>query len=337
MPIKGLSETRRLPRLGKIHLGIKKTNAQGKEYPTAVDYFVCPETITKVYGDKPKSLPILIPVEDEEKWCSQYYRAYSKTRGLVCKGNGETATRLIDAKTGEFTWKDDASEVVMKEVECKGKDCVDYQNKRCRPVMMLQFLLPQVPGLGIWQVDTGSINAILNINSAAELIRRIHGRVSLIPLTLTLEMQQVTTPDRKKVNKPILNLRAEGTLKEMIASAKTYLALPEGVTVDPVEDEDVDPLILPMNQAPLGQEPTPEIQEEVVVPTGKPWVEMPKTKQKPADPIGDAAKKTLKNEKPTEKSKVIDMPTKCEVCGKIAELAYSDAQGIFVCVDCVTK
>ena len=42
MPIKGLSEQRRLPRLGKIRLGVKKKNQKGIEYPASTDYFVCP-------------------------------------------------------------------------------------------------------------------------------------------------------------------------------------------------------------------------------------------------------------------------------------------------------
>ncbi len=33
MPIKGVSEVVRLPRLGKIKLGIKKENAEGIPYP----------------------------------------------------------------------------------------------------------------------------------------------------------------------------------------------------------------------------------------------------------------------------------------------------------------
>ena len=75
MPIKGLTEARRLPRLGKIHLGVKKTkvvNGREVEYPSAVDHFVFPEDnplyddLVKVFGEKPRELRILIPVEDEE-------------------------------------------------------------------------------------------------------------------------------------------------------------------------------------------------------------------------------------------------------------------------------
>ncbi|GAI11540.1 unnamed protein product, partial [marine sediment metagenome] len=104
MPIKGLSEQKRLPRLGKIHLGVKVTkNKKGEEcapYPRATDYFVCPDEVRAVYGDKPQKLHIIIPVEDEEMWANQYYRQYSRTRGLVCKGDGETCRRMEDVGTG---------------------------------------------------------------------------------------------------------------------------------------------------------------------------------------------------------------------------------------------
>ena len=272
MPIKGLTETRRLPRLGKIRLGIKKANEKGVEYPVATDYFICPHEVQAIYGEKPKELPILIPVESEEKWCSQYYRRYSQTRGLICKGDGESAIRAIDTKTGAIADRDSTS-IVMKEVSCQGKECPDYQGKKCHEVMMLQFLLPDVPGLGVWQLDTGSINAILNINSAAELIRKLHGRVSMIPLLLTLEMQAIKTPEGKKVNKPILHLRSKGTLKQMLKSAGEYLALPEGDVAEAIEEE-VDELILPESQAPEGEKPEPEFDESLPQ-QGKPVVEMP--------------------------------------------------------------
>jgi len=50
--IKGLSSIRRLPRLGKIRLGIKKVTAKGKEYPSETDYFVCPAEVCRVLRTK---------------------------------------------------------------------------------------------------------------------------------------------------------------------------------------------------------------------------------------------------------------------------------------------
>ena len=53
--IEGTSEITRMPRLGKIRLGVKKTSDKtGAEYPSAVDYFVCPDEVKSVYGEQPK-------------------------------------------------------------------------------------------------------------------------------------------------------------------------------------------------------------------------------------------------------------------------------------------
>ena len=257
MPIKGLSETRRLPRLGKIHLGIKKTkevNGREVEYPSAVDYFVFPEDnplydeLTKVFEEKPKELRILIPLDDEERWASQYYRCYSKTRGLICKGDGETALRMVDMKTGALADRD-STEVVMKEVTCQGRDCPDYE-QQCREVMNLQFLLPEVPGLGVWQIDTSSINGIRNINSAAELVKRIYGRVSMIPLLLTLEPQEVQDSEGRKRTVNILNLRTNRTLIEMMETvAKPTLEMLAAEEVElPVPDDEVPEMVIPQAQ-----------------------------------------------------------------------------------------
>ncbi len=91
--IKGLSELRRLPRLGKIRLGIKRLAKSGKEQPAEVDYFVVPPEVAKVYGERPKELLIMFPVEDVTQIFPQAYKWYGAGAGLKCKGDGETAIR----------------------------------------------------------------------------------------------------------------------------------------------------------------------------------------------------------------------------------------------------
>jgi len=119
---------------------------------------------------------------------------------------------------------------------CAGRECPDYQGKKCQEVMNLQFMLPKVPGLGIWQVDTGSINSIRNINSCAAMVRAVCERVSWIPLTLTLEPTEVINPeDGKKKIVRCLNLRHEQGLQELlIASSKAKAEL---LITAPAEDE----------------------------------------------------------------------------------------------------
>jgi len=244
MPIKGVSDQRRLPRLGKIHAGIKKEkkNDQGvviATYPSAVDYFVCPPEVQAVFTEKPKELVIMFPIEDETKFASQYYKNYSSFRGLVCKGDGETCLRLIDVKTGDFAHRDTVT-TDMKEMPCNGRDCVMYQQKKCREVMCLQFLLPAVPGLGIWQLDTGSYHSIIAINSAVDLIRGICGRISMIPLKLVLEPREVA-PDGKKKKVNILQIRADVTLAEI----QKLAALPASRCLLPPPEEEKPELLFP--------------------------------------------------------------------------------------------
>jgi hypothetical protein len=253
MPIKDLSNRRRIPRLGKIHLGVRDPV---KGYPIRTDYFVCPPEVCEVFGEQPKALDILIPVEDEEKWASQFYRCYSLTRGLICKGDGETASRMATKGTTELP---DAGtkEVEMIDFECKGRDCPDYK-VRCKEVMNVQFLLPKVKGLGIYQIDTSSINSIININSCVELIRNIYGKIAMIPLSLTLEPKKVNNPETgKKMEVYVLNLRWNGTMSELALAARRQAAeflLPCGDDERPdlVSPEwELTPVEMPANDKPL--------------------------------------------------------------------------------------
>jgi hypothetical protein len=240
MPIKGISEKRQMPRLGKIRTGVKVANKSGQgEHPEGVDYFVIPDELKPILGDKPKSLPIMFPVEDESKFASQYYKCYSSYRGLVCKGDGETCYRLIDTKTGDFAHRD-ATETVKKEMPCSGNECTMYQEKKCKEVMNLQFLLPSIPGLGVWQLDTSSYHSIVAVNSAIELIRNICGRISMIPLRLTIEPKEVS-PDGKKKVVNILQIRTDITLAEI----QKLGALPPSQVMLPPPDEDKPDLLYP--------------------------------------------------------------------------------------------
>jgi hypothetical protein len=246
MPIEGLSNVIRIPRLGKIKLGIKKKNAAGIEYPEKTPYFVLPtdhpqyKDLVDLFGDKPKELHILIPTEDEERWCSQYYRCYSKSRGLVCKGDGRTASRMVAKGTDNLAWKD-AKEVEMKTIECPGKNCDIFIKRNCNEIMNLQFMIPEIPGLGVWQINTTSINSIININSAAFIIRNIYKRLTNIPLLLTLEPQEGRTPDDgKKTTFYVLNLRSGIKLADLAIAARQQqdqFALPAGDTEIPDDDE----------------------------------------------------------------------------------------------------
>ena len=220
--IKGISDVRRLPRLGKIHLGIKKTNSKGIEYPTAVDYFVVPDEVAKVYGEKPRELDIVLPSENPDIFFPQWYKRYSYGKGLICKGDGVTAT-VRDEDGG------------MTEITCNPETCPYYQKGECKPVANLLFVLPKVEGFGVYQVDTSSVNNIININSEIALLKGILGRISNVPLKLTREVAEVIQGGkRRKI--ALVHIRSPYSMLELQSTSK-QLAPAEAVVVEKPDND----------------------------------------------------------------------------------------------------
>lgn len=197
--ITGISETRRFPRLGKIRLGIKAKTAQGKEYPKDVDYFVVPDEVAAVYGDKPKVLEIVFPVEDLTFIFPQAYKSYGNGV-LKCKGNGVEAIRL-----------DDKGNPVEVQCPCPA---LDDGKKTCHQVANLSFLLPKVSMAGVYQIDTGSIHNIININSALDYARGMLGKIAWITFRLE-RVPQIVTYQGKKSTKALLQLRFDGAIENI--------------------------------------------------------------------------------------------------------------------------
>ena len=196
----------RMPRLGKIRLGIKVKNAKGVEYPKDVDYFVCPSEVQEVYGDKPKELDVLIPSTDPALYFPQALKWYMGAR-LVCKGNGERATR-INVETGN-----------MFEMDCPCEQLYDPQSNPkgpCRPRANLMVILPKVSMGGAYQVDTGSNNNIINLNSTLKWVESMLGRVAWVPLTLKRVPTKIQTPDGT-TTKSLLQLEFKGTMQDAAA------------------------------------------------------------------------------------------------------------------------
>lgn len=240
MPIDGVSELVRIPRLGKIHLGIKVKSKDKKDvqYPKATDYFVVPDEVKKVYGEKPTELQIMFPVEEPELFAQQWLRAYSQTQGLICIGSGVEGRRKVDMATGAIA-DHETKQWEWKEITCDPQDCPEYESKRCRRVMNLQFLLPEVPGLGVYQIDTSSFYSIVNINSMIKMLKGMLGRCSMVPLTLALGPIEVCPPGLTKKTVQILHIKKNITLAKLAHIAQlppARVLIPEADTEEPPED-----------------------------------------------------------------------------------------------------
>jgi hypothetical protein len=227
--IKGVSERRRLPRLGKIRLGVKAVSTKsGKEYPREVDYFVVPDEIAKVYGDRPKELDVMIPVNDLDIIFPQKYTWYGQSRGPKCIGDGERAMRVNEQ--GEF-----------EERECP---CELLEEGKCQRRAHLMLILPKVSLGGVYQIDLGSYHSIVDINSGLEYVEALIGRFAMVPLKLRRVPRDTYGSGSKQVhytlsihadvNIDMLNTLRENTQKVLMG---TQYALPLPESINPAMDE----------------------------------------------------------------------------------------------------
>jgi hypothetical protein len=207
----GLSSRRRLPRLGKIRLGIRQASRSGTPAPFETPFFVCPPEVRKIYGDQPTSLPILLPAEDLGTLFPQALACYGKTTGLKCRGNNEIAMRrwadvepTLQATLGGSHGPHD-----YVEIPCP---CPRLETGECSPVGSLLILLPHVSLGGVYQIDTHSRANIIRINSAVDWLKMMLGHISMIPLTLLREPVPMGHNGTQRIHY-LLSLRFDGDLE----------------------------------------------------------------------------------------------------------------------------
>lgn len=255
----------RIKRLGIIRLGTLETGEKdGREYtyPHASEHFElrsAPE-VAAVYGDTPTVFdPIIIPVEDEDVVAAHYYRMYGGMQRLLCKGDNNKASRRVDAdklkEDGDLSpaaW--DAKNTVWQEISCS----CPFLGKECRESLYLRFVLPDVPGIGVWQLRTNSYQSIEQLQGCISLVRAIAGHVAGIPLKLSLEPKTTYSQGRGgQVTNYILNLEVSGsvTIPQLAAMGAKRAALPApglGIDADYDDEEFDDPELqeFTSNQAP---------------------------------------------------------------------------------------
>lgn len=277
MPIRGLSEVRRCPRIGRLSLGEKrKSQKNGAEYPAETEWFtMVPATgdkdrdeklvkqFKKLYGDKPKSIKVMFPPVSPDIFFQNFNKRYG-TNLLQCKGDSETAKCSLPeyAKGLEVIGTDAMG---LTEVVCRGKEC-PYQKGdeklgikagSCKRIGTLQIILPEIDALGVWQITTSSFNSIVNLNSALDWLTGICGRYSMIPVNLVripTETAYIQDGKQKKSTHYCMQIDLNVSISEiqklaMISPTQSMIALPP-------PDESPDPLLY------TEQEP----EEAVVVP-----------------------------------------------------------------------
>jgi hypothetical protein len=259
MPIKSISDIRRIRRGGHIRIGemvetqSKRDPSRTVQYPRAIDHFR-PDfeneeheaLFHRLYGDEPKRIKVAFGHDDPEKIFPQWYKLYGRS-GLKCRGDGEVAGRWDEGN--------------LVEVECLTPDDCPFamehgQNGKpgCKRMASLQFFIHGIPELCVFQLNTTSYNSIVNVNTGLELLARLtSGHIAGIWVDLVLQPQEVQAEGKAKTVHVLDIVIPVGlhNIKALECAFNTPLSLPE-------PSEAHDPYLNPEHGfAPPAEQPAP--------------------------------------------------------------------------------
>ncbi len=251
--IPGFSDNVRIPRLGRIRLGhVNHNTMSGKTNPEEDPYFLVPPEVAEVYGDRPTELDIMFPVNDRAVIFPQAYEMYGNSRRLLCTGNGKEAMR----------WNKEALDYVPCACPC------DFYGKECGERAHLMVMLPKVKNQGgVYQIDTGSINAMLAINSTLNILAPLDnpdngllGYFAMVPMKLRRVPRDIYPNGMHRKSYPLqLSLNAnEEEIQELRKRKDEILVKTRCWVVE--EPEQVNPeadpgAVITIDNAPLDQHP----------------------------------------------------------------------------------
>ena len=129
---------------------------------------------------------------------------------------------------------------------CDGRDelitdgpCLcDPDQRECDIHTRLSVMLRDLPGLGLWRLDTQGWNAALELQGAVEILQMAAGRGQMLPAQLRLEQRMVKRPGQqtRRFAVPVLDVEISpaqllsGNMDPLDAGTMAIEAVSEGLT-----------------------------------------------------------------------------------------------------------
>lgn len=243
---------RRLAEIGRIRIGQQVAAGNGKARPAKLATFrltsadrVRIDHAAALYGGQPQQwqapagpqwelitktadLDVIVPPSDMA--FSQHYELWSKGG---CQ-------RRCDGRTEAIT---------------EGPCLCDPVARECDIHTRLSVLLRDLPGLGVWRIDTSGYYAAVELQGAVEVIQLAAGRGQMLPARLRLEQRQVKRivdgkPQTRNFAVPVLDVEVSpGQLVATSTPRPQIAAEPSAPQVDGVARLTPVPAELPSGPA----------------------------------------------------------------------------------------
>jgi hypothetical protein len=177
--------------IGKIKIGEKKPSANGGERPSAIDYFkpfadgMYEKLFREAYGEKPTTIPIFFVSDDMAQSCPYFFELRDGAGKRVANGDGVTfnvATKMQDNTVSDLV-------VSPPDIDKWMNDLERTSGGKWKEVLVLRFIIPNIPILGVWEFRTGGDDSTIpNIVGTIDTVKAMAGRISGIPFDLSVKI-----------------------------------------------------------------------------------------------------------------------------------------------------
>jgi hypothetical protein len=209
MPIQLIDQQRRLREIGRIRLGEQVPTNNGKTRPKKLTKFRLTsrdqriiEAVAQAYGGEVK--PWTAP--DGQQF--EVFTDAAEMPVVVPPGEMAFSQWMELWSAGGCQRRCDGVTEVIRDQGC----VCDPAARECSTTTRLNVMLPEVPGFGLWRLETHGYYAAVELNGVVELCRQASAAGHLLPARLRLEQRQVKrfkpdgTPQTLKFAVPCLDL-----------------------------------------------------------------------------------------------------------------------------------
>lgn len=224
MPI--LDIQRRGQQIGRLRIGQQVRASNGRMRPARLDTFrfttgsrYSADAIAELYGGEVSSwngqwevitgrsaIDVTVPPRDQV--VSQWYEMWSKGG---CQRRCDSQTEQISGGRCLCPHAEDPTDLDQVEAAAGERARLAAMNppRACSVVTRISVMIPDLPGLGVFRLDTGSYYAAVEIGDAAELMQAARDRGVHLPATLRIDhRQRVVGGQTKKFPVPVLEVMA---------------------------------------------------------------------------------------------------------------------------------
>jgi hypothetical protein len=224
MPL--LDVQRRGQQIGRLRIGLLIPPQDGrKAYPKAIDTFRfttqskhTADGVAGLYGGEVRAWErggfevitrenaIAVTVPPRDQVISQWYEMWNKGG---CLRRCDSVTEKLSGSPCLCPHADDRTDPDQVEAAAKERARLAAQKvpQACKAVTRISVMIPDLPGLGVWRIDTGSHNAAVEVGDNAEILQMARDRGVFLPALLRVEpRERIANGETKKFVVPVLEI-----------------------------------------------------------------------------------------------------------------------------------